>query len=200
MVYQIEGTLFEVCTCNVLCPCWVGEGPDQGTYDGLLGWRVDKGMIEGVDVSGITLAMLAHIPGNILQGNWRVMAYMDEKATEDQEEALLNVFTGKLGGPIADMANLVGEVVGVERVPITTAVEGGKGTLKIGRAIEAEMEPFQGMTGQSTALHDTIFTTIPGSPAIMGKAPVYKVNVPALGLNIDLTGHNAVQGSFRFEG
>jgi hypothetical protein len=84
-------------------------------------------MIEGVDVSGITLAMLAHIPGNILQGNWRVMAYMDEKATEDQEEALLNVFTGKLGGPIADMANLVGEAVGVERVPITTAVEGGRG-------------------------------------------------------------------------
>jgi hypothetical protein len=62
------------------------------------------------------------------------------------------------------------------------------------------MEPFQGMTGQSTAFHDTIFTTIPGSPAIMGKAPVYKANVPALGLNIDLTGHNAVQGSFRFEG
>jgi hypothetical protein len=178
----------------------VGEDPDQGTCDGLLGWRVDKGAVDGVDVSGITLVMMAHIPGNILQGNWRVMAYMDEKATEDQEEALLNVFTGKLGGPIADMANLVGEVVGVERVPITTAVEGGKGTLKVGQVVEAEMEPFLGMTGQPTALHDTIFTTIPGSPAIMGKASMYKAKVPALGLNIDLQGHNAVQGSFRFEG
>jgi hypothetical protein len=95
-----------------------------------------------VDVSGITLAMLAHIPGNVLAGNWRAMVYLDEKATEDQEEALLSVFTGKLGDPIADMASLVGEVVGVERVPITAEIEGGKGTIKIGRAVEAEMEPF----------------------------------------------------------
>ncbi|HEU0021547.1 MAG TPA: DUF1326 domain-containing protein [Dehalococcoidia bacterium] len=200
MAYQIEGTLFEVCTCNVLCPCWVGEDPDNGTCDGLLGWRVDKGLIDGVDVAGITLVMMAHIPGNILQGNWRVMAYLDQKATEDQEEALMNVFTGKLGGPIADMAKLVGEIVGVERVPIVAEAEGGKGRLKIGQAIEAEMEPFKGMTGESTTLHDTAFTTIPGSPAYLGKASRYTANVPALGLNIDLTGHNAVQGSFRFEG
>jgi hypothetical protein len=56
------------------------------------------------------------------------------------------------------------------------------------------------MTGESTTLHDTIFTTIPGSPAYPGKSPKYKATVPALGLNIDLQGHNAVQGSFRFEG
>jgi hypothetical protein len=52
---SIEGALFEVCTCNILCPCWVGEDPDGGTCDGLLGWRVDKGTVEGVDVSGITM-------------------------------------------------------------------------------------------------------------------------------------------------
>ncbi len=127
--------MFEVCTCNVLCPCWVGEDPDGGTCDGLLGWRVDKGQIDGVDVGGITLVMMAHIPGNILQGNWRAMVYLDERATENQEEALLNVFTGKLGGPIADLASLVGEVVGLERVPITTDVIDGKGTLKIGTAV-----------------------------------------------------------------
>jgi hypothetical protein len=158
----------------------------------LLGWRVDKGTVEGVDVSGITIAMLAHIPGNVLAGNWRAMVFMDEKAMEDQEEALLNVFTGKLGGPIADMASLVGEVVGVERVPITAEIEGGKGTIKIGRAVEAEMEPFKGMTGESTALHDPIFTTILGAPAYPGKSPKYKAIVPALGLNIDLQSHNAV--------
>lgn len=200
MAYKIEGTLFEVCTCNVLCPCWVGEDPDGGVCEGLLGWSVEKGVINGVDVSGVTLAMLAHIPGNILKGNWRTVVYMEEKATEDQEEALLSVFTGKLGGPIADMAKLVGEVVAVERAPITTQLKEGKGTIKIGRNIEAEMEPFKGAAGQATALHDTVFTTIPGSPAYVGKASKYRARVPALGLNINITGHNAVQGSFRFEG
>lgn len=200
MAYHIEGTLFEVCTCNILCPCWVGEDPDGGTCDGLLGWRVERGTVNRVDVSGVTIAMLAHIPGNIMQGNWRAMVYVDEKATPQQEEALLNVFTGKLGGPIADMAKLVGEVVGVERVPITTSLKEGQGTIKIGRAIEADMEPFKGATGQPTALHDTMFTTIPGSPAYAGKAKYYRAKAPALGLNINLTGHNAVQGSFRLEG
>jgi hypothetical protein len=126
MAYQIEGALFEVCTCNILCPCWVGEDPDNGTCDGLLGWRVDKGTINGVDVSGITLAMLAHIPGNVLAGNWRAMVYLDEKATEDQEEALLSVFTGKLGGPIADMASLVGEGLAWSGPPSPPKLKGAK--------------------------------------------------------------------------
>lgn len=200
MAYEIEGALLEVCTCNTLCPCWVGEDPDGGVCDGLLGWRVDKGTIDGVDVSGITLAIMAHIPGNILKGNWRAIVYMDDKSTSQQQEALLNVFTGKRGGPIADMANLIGEVVGVERVPITAEVEGGKGTIKIGHAIEAQMAPFKGAKGKSTTLHDTVFTTVPGSPAYPGKAAYYRANIPALGLHINLEGHNAVQASFRFEG
>ena len=200
MAYKIEGALLEVCTCNTLCPCWVGEDPDGGVCEGTFGWRVDSGTIEGVDVSGITLGMVAHIPGNIMKGNWRAIVYMDEKATPEQEEALLNVFTGKLGGPIADMASLIGEVVGVQRVPITAEAEGGKGTLKIGQAAQAEMSPFPGATGQSTTLHDTMFTTVPGSPAYPGKAAYYRVNVPELGLTINLENHNAVQASFHFEG
>ena len=66
MPYQLEGRLLEVCTCNVLCPCWVGEDPDGGTCDGTLAWRVDKGSVDGVDVSGRTIVILCHIPGNIL--------------------------------------------------------------------------------------------------------------------------------------
>lgn len=200
MAYQLEGSLLEVCTCNVLCPCWVGEDPDGGTCDGVLAWHIDKGSVDGVDVTGRTLVILAHIPGNILKGNWRAVVYVDDKATPAQQEAILNVWTGKLGGPVADLAQLVGEVAGVERVPITFAVEGAKGTLKIGQVIEAELAPFKGATGQSTALHDSAFTTIPGSPAYLGKAASYRVNAPNYGFNINLQGHNAVQGSFRFVG
>ncbi|MFQ5848796.1 MAG: DUF1326 domain-containing protein [Candidatus Methylomirabilales bacterium] len=200
MAYQLEGQLLEVCTCNVVCPCWVGEDPDRGICEGVLAWHIDKGTVNGVDVSGRTLAILCHIPGNILKGNWRVVVYVDEKATDQQQQALLNVWTGNLGGPVADLAQLVGEVAGIERVPFTFEVKGGKGTLKIGQAIEAEMAPFQGATGQPTTLHDTAFTTIPGSPAYVSKASRYRVNAPNYGFNIDLQNHNAIQGSFRFQG
>jgi hypothetical protein len=196
MAYELEGKLLEVCTCNVLCPCWVGEDPDGGTCTGVLSWHIDKGSVNGTDVSGRTLTILTYIPGNILAGNWRVIVYVDDGATDEQQQALLDVWTGKLGGPVADLAQLVGEVVAVERQPVTFQVEGAAGRLAIGRAIEAELEPFVGATGQPTALHDTVFTTIPGSPAFAGKAASYKVTVPDY--EVDLHGHNAISGSFRF--
>ena len=198
MAYELEGRLLEVCTCDVLCPCWVGEDPDGGTCDGTLAWHVDSGTVDGVDVSGHTLVILAHIPGNILKGDWSVRVYIDDGATEEQKDALINVWTGKLGGPVADLAQLVGEVVAVEQVPITFEVDGADGTLKVGDAINAQLTPFKGATGEATALHDTVFTTIPGSPAYVGKASNYRVNAP--GFSVDLQGHNAVSGSFRFEG
>lgn len=196
MAYQLEGRLLEVCTCNILCPCWVGEDPDGGTCDGVLAWHVDQGTVDGTDVSGHTLVILTHIPGNILQGNWRVRVYVDDQATPEQKDALLNVWTGKLGGPVADLAQLVGEVIAVEQVPITFEVKGVNGNLKVGTAIDASLKPFQGATGKETALHDTVFTTIPGSPAYVGKADHYRVNAPEF--QIDLQGHNAVSGAFRF--
>jgi hypothetical protein len=196
MAYNIEGRLLEVCTCKILCPCWVGEDPDFGTCDGVLGWHVDKGAIEGVDVGGHSFIILAHIPGNILKGNWKVRVYIDDKATAQQKDALIKVWTGKAGGPVADLAKLVGEVVSVEQVPITFEVQGMNGTLKVGDVIGASLEPFHGATGKPTAMTDTVFTTIPGSPAFVGKATTYTAKAP--GFNVNLKGHNAVSGHFRF--
>jgi hypothetical protein len=196
MAYQLEGRLLEVCTCNILCPCWVGEDPDNGVCDGTLGWHVDSGTVDALDVSGRTVVALCHIPGNILKGNWNVRLYIDDKATAQQKDALVAVWSGKKGGPVADLAKLIGRVDAIEQVPIEFQVEGVKGTLKVGQAIDAALEPYKGATGKETTLHDTIFTTIPGSPAYVGKASHYKAKAP--GFNVDLRNHNAVSGRFRF--
>jgi hypothetical protein len=129
MGYHLEGRLLEVCNCRVLCPCWIGEDPDFGTCDTIVAWHFDKGTIDGVDVSDRTIAMIAHVPGNILQGNWKAAVYLDERVTPAQEAALLAVYTGQKGGPIAELAKLVGEVVSVEKVPVTFTVQGGHGTI-----------------------------------------------------------------------
>lgn len=200
MAYKLEGNLLEVCTCNILCPCWVGEDPDFGTCEGTLAWKITKGEVNGVDVSGLTIAVLANIPGNILQGNWKAVVYVDDKASEQQRQALLDVYTGKLGGPVADLVKLIGEVVAVEIVPILAEVEAGKGFLKIGSEIDAEMEPFTGATGTVTTLSDTAFSTIPGSPAYVSKSPKYRAKRADLGIDVNLQGHNAVQGHFLLAG
>ena len=200
MAYTLEGRILEVCDCNVLCPCWIGEDPDNGTCDSIIAYHIDRGTIEGVDVSGLTMAMLAHIPGNVLDGNFRAVAYLDDKASQQQMDALLAAFGGRLGGPLEDMAKLVGETVAVVTATITFRVEEGRGSLKIGDEAEVIMEPYRGPTGEITTLNESIFSTIPGSPAYVAKALRYRVKNAALGLDIDLEGHNAIQGSFRFEG
>ena len=199
MAYALEGRLLEACTCGGPCPCWVGDDPDGGQCEGMLGYHYDKGNINGVDVSGLTLALLAHIPGNVLKGNWRVVAYVDDKATPEQKECILAAHTGKLGGPLADLAQLVGEVVSVYDVPIDFNIKEGKGTIKVGDALSAEMQPYTDAQGRTTKLVDSIFSTIPGSPAYLGKAYDYKVNVPDLKLDWEIHGKNAVLGEFRLE-
>lgn len=197
--YTIEGRLLEVCSCNAPCPCWVGEDPDGGTCDSVLGWRVDRGTVEGVDVSGLTLALSVFIPGNVLAGNWKAIVYVDDAASAEQEEALLKVFTGQLGGAIADLAGLIGEVVAVERAPIRFDVEEGSGIIAIGDVAEAELVPFRGATGGATAMHDTVFSTIPGSPAYLGKATRFRRDAATHGLrDVELEGRNAIQGHFHF--
>ena len=148
MAYKLEGSLLEVCNCEVLCPCWIGVDPDNGTCDSALAHHFEKGEIDGVDVSGLTLGFIVHIPGNVLKGNWRAVVHIDQRATKQQEEALLSVYTGKQGGPIADLVQLIGEVVAVERSPITFEVKEGKGTLRIGSIADCEMEPFRGPNGR----------------------------------------------------
>jgi len=197
MAYSVEGQLLEVCTCNILCPCWVGEDPDEGYCDSIMGWHINSGNIEGVDVSGRTLAMLVHIPGNILAGNWEVRLYLDQDITDEQQEGILNVWGGKLGGPITDLTSLVTDIKSVERANIIFDVQGINGTIQIGDDIGATLEAYKGATGKETTLHDSIFTTVPGKPAYVGKASSFKAKAP--GFDIDLQDHNAVCGHFKFE-
>lgn len=197
--YTIEGRLLEVCTCAAICPCWIGEDPDGGTCDSALAWYVDAGAVRGVDVSDRGLALSVHIPGNVLAGNWKAVVYVDDRCSEAQQEALLAVFTGALGGPIADLAALIGEVVAVERAPMTFTVEGGEGMLKVGDVVEAHLAPFQGATGRTTTLSETVFSTIPGSPTFPGKATMFRRSGAKLGRpDLDISGRNSVQGAFRF--
>jgi hypothetical protein len=200
MASKLEGSILEVCDCKVLCPCWIGETPDNGTCQSALAYHFERGTIDGVDVSGLTLATNVFIPGTPLAGNWRAHLFIDERASKEQETVLVSVFTGKQGGPVADLAALVGEMVKIERAPITFEVKEGKGTLRIGNTTEAVMEPYRGASGKPTTLVDSIFSTIPGSPAYVAKASTFRMKNDAVGVDVNLRDHNAIQGVFAFEG
>ena len=200
--YHLEGTLLEVCSCDVLCPCWIGEDPDQGTCDAVVAYHFDKGVVRGVDVTGLSLVQVAHIPGNILEGNIRQVYYVNEEATDEQIDAIVDMFQGKLGGPLADLAHLVTEVVGVERVPIKHQIVEGTGTLTVGAGgekVEAAMHPYTGPDGSVTTLHNSIFSTVPGSPAWVGVADNQKIDIPEHGYQWSYEKKNAIQSEWKLD-
>ena len=125
MAYHLEGRLLEVCDCRVLCPCWIGEDPDNGTCESMQAWHFDKGTIDGIDVSGRTIAATFYIPGNVLKGGFRAAIYVDDGASDQQQAAILEVYAGKHGGPVAELAKLIGEVVSVEKNPDNICRERG---------------------------------------------------------------------------
>ena len=77
----------------------------------------------------------------------------------------------------------------MRRAPITFTVEKGQGPLRIGDAAEAVMSLTAGRTGSQL-----------GSPAYVGKASRFRMAQPELGIDLDLVGHNAIQGHFDVHG
>jgi hypothetical protein len=200
MAYQLDGRMLEVCSCETICPCFIAENPDGGICQVVVAWHIDGGDIEGVDVAGCTIAAVARIPGKPLDGEWRAAVYVDDGASEAQEKALLDVFTGKHGGAIADVASLIGEVVGVERAAIAFEADKGKGTLKIGDVADATIEPFVTKDGSVATLSNTLFSGSPGASALLGRAPHFHAKHDGVGVEVDLVDHSAVECEFSFQG
>ncbi len=109
MAWRLEGTYFENCNCDVACPCGATSFLLPGDNERcvvILVFHVDSGEVEGVDVSGLSLAIVADAPGRMADGNWRVGVVMDEQASQEQAEALGAVFSGQKGGPMEALTPL----------------------------------------------------------------------------------------------
>ena len=141
MAWNIEGRYFENCSCNVPCPCTfsLDMGADYDRCQVLLVFHVDSGEVDGVDVSGLTVAAVGDSPKVMSEGNWRLGVLIDEAASDEQAEKLGAVFGGQLGGPMEALGPLVGEMLGAERVPIEFSSENGKHRAKVGDDTEVEV-------------------------------------------------------------
>src|SRR3954462_4000028 len=126
MAWRIEGTYFETCSCEVVCPCTasLALGADYDRCNATLVFHVTDGEVEGTDVSGLTVAAVADTPKVMSDGNWRLGVFIDAAASHEQAGKLAAGFGGHPGGPMAALAPLVGEQLGVERAPIEVREDG----------------------------------------------------------------------------
>ena len=157
MAWKLSGTYFETCSCEVMCPCTASLALGA-TYDRCrvtLVFNVIDGDVDGTDVSGLTVAAVADTPKVMSEGNWRLGVFLDDSATDEQAEKLGAVFGGQLGGPMEALGPLIGENLGLERAPIEVQEDGLRHSIKVGDAIDVEIEdvvPFGVETGEPARL------------------------------------------------
>ncbi len=153
MSWSLKGSYAETCSCELMCPCNLSF--DHGaTYDfcrATLVFAIREGQIDGTTVNGLRVAVIFDAPKVMTQGNWRLGVFVDDKATDSQFDGLVKVFTGQLGGPMAALAPLVGQVLGVERAAIDVRDDGLRHSVRVGDVIDFEIEdivPFGVTTGR----------------------------------------------------
>lgn len=157
MSWKLEGSYFETCSCDVICPCTasLALGATNDRCKAMLVFNVQSGEVDGTDVSGQTVAAIADTPKVMSEGNWRLGVFIDAAASDEQAEKLGAVFSGALGGPMEALGPLVGENLGVERLPIEVHEDGLKHSIRIGEAVDFEIEdvvPFGVESGEPAKL------------------------------------------------
>ena len=145
--WAIKGELFLNCSCTVFCPCVVSLGahpPTEGHCHAWMAVAIDAGHYEGEDLGGLNVGLLVDIPGRMGEGNWKVAAYVDERASEAAHDGILQIFSGQAGGTTGLFTMLVSEIIGAERAPVEIVREGRKRSIVIGRKIQGEIEMLEG--------------------------------------------------------
>ncbi len=196
--WNVTGTYFEACNCNVACPCIFLSPPTEGECKAIVGWHIDKGNFGDVSLDGLNVALYVHSPGNMVQGKWKAAVYLDERATKDQNDALTQIFAGQAGGHPATLASFIEEVVGVSSVSIDYQADGKRRSLRIPDVAEAEIE---GMAGQGKAeihISNHPLCIAPGQPAVVAKSK--RASYHDHGLELEVSEKNGLYSPFTYQG
>ena len=145
--WAIKGELFLNCSCTVFCPCVVSLGehpPTNGDCKAWMAIAIDDGHFEGESLTGVNVGLLVDIPGKMSEGNWKVAAYIDEKASQKAYNGLLQILSGAAGGTTGLFTMLVSEIIGAEREKVEIVRDGNRRSIMIGRKIQGEIEMIAG--------------------------------------------------------
>ncbi|MDR9394739.1 MAG: DUF1326 domain-containing protein [Roseovarius sp.] len=156
--WAMKGELILNCNCTVFCPCVISLGdhpPTEGYCMGWAGIRIDEGHFGDTDLGGLNVGLLLEIPGKMARGNWKAAAYIDERASDEAFDGLLDIMSGKAKGTTGLFKVLVSEFLGAERAPISFETEGKTRRLMVGRAIKGAITPVEGNDGDDLVVTNT---------------------------------------------
>ncbi|MFT4469800.1 DUF1326 domain-containing protein [Arthrobacter sulfonylureivorans] len=197
MSWHIEGTYFENCNCDMICPCSTSgmiAPADNERCKVALAFHVETGEVDHVDVSDLTVCIVADTPPVMSDGGWKVGVLMDASASADQAQALGAVFSGQIGGPMAGAAPLIGEMVGMEQVDMNYSDDGRRHQVRAGGGVDIAVEDFVSRfdpTEQGVKVSGVGF---PSDPLAAGTATASRVDV--FGMTWDNAGKSSFSAPF----
>jgi hypothetical protein len=176
--WHVAGDWFDVCRCNIPCPCEFAQPPTDNWCEGVLAWHVREGHYGDVRLDDLNVVALGAFEGNLWAGEAKpsMGLFFDERADERQREALQMIFSGQAGGFPADFAELIDEVRGIEFVSIEFEVAEDLAYWRatIPGKVEAAAEALTGPTtpeGQRVQLLNPPGSEVgPGQVATWGRA------------------------------
>ncbi len=122
--WTVSGSYFESCNCDAICPCRsVGGRPGGRSTHGIcqfaLSWHLRDGHAGDIPLDGLDVVMAGWYDDDERNAPWRVVLYVDERATEPQHRALADIFLGRAGGTVlTNFAAAIGEVHHVRKASI----------------------------------------------------------------------------------
>jgi hypothetical protein len=141
--WSIAGEYLEACSCAYVCPCITGNLSAPATEDFCkfaMSFRVDSGRFGATELSGVTFAVVGQSKKVMGEGGWLVGLIVDQRASDAQADAIVQISSGRAGGPMAALAPLIGEFRGLERHPIRFDVAGGRRSATVPGILEQEVE------------------------------------------------------------
>ena len=190
MAWQLEGTYIENCNCDVVCPCAASAFAAPATYDrcnAMLGWHIDSGEVDGTDVSNLSVVLVLDTPRQMSEGDWRVGMFMDDRASDEQAEKLGGIFSGQMGGPLANVVPLISENLGMEVAPIEHIDDSRRHRVKVGDAIDVEIEDLRSPFDPDGPLPKLTETR---HPANSDMTPARALSARVQGLGLDFSGED----------
>jgi len=192
----LDGDYFENCNCAVVCPCLVSSQapltaiPTEGVCDVAIAVHISQGMYGDVAINDLNAVLVAHTPGPMIDGNWTVALYLDERADDAQRAALQAILSGQAGGVMGGFAPLIGEVLGVKAVPIAFAIEGKRRSVEVPGLLSLNVRPVATLMGEDAEV--LLANAHPFAPDSLGMAVGGEGSTCAdYGLMWDNSGRNA---------
>lgn len=195
--WRIDGTYFEVCNCQSVCPCFFLSPPTTDECTALVAWHVDRGAFGDVTLDGINVVMAVRCPGHMAEVPWRVALYLDERAGKVQQDALTDIFTGRAGGHPATLVAFVGEVLGIRPAPIEYLVDGKRRLFRIPDVAVAQIETAVGRDGNPIVIGNHPLC-IAGRPGTVARST--QVRYTDHGLVWEFSARHGFFSSFSYEG